>query len=374
MKISQHTITIRDVVAGYTDNAEEGVIGYGGKLNIRPPYQREFVYKDEQRNAVIDTIFKGFPLNVFYWVINGEMFEMLDGQQRTISFCQYRAGDFSIELDGKRKAFQNLTSDEKERFLTYELLVYHCEGTDSQKLEWFRIINIAGEKLTNQELLNAVYTGPWLAHAKTIFAKTGGAAYGLGEKYLTGAPIRQDYLETALKWISGEKIADYMGDHQHDPNANELWTYFRNVIEWVKGTFPEYRKEMKGIAWGPLYDQYKGEMYDTDDLERRVVELMVDADVTRRKGIYPYLLTGEEKHLSIRQFSEADRRAAYERQKGRCYNGTKCRTPGNDDGKKVFELEEMEADHIKPWAKGGKTNADNCQMLCLPCNRQKGGK
>ena len=373
MKVELKKTTIRDVVENYRDNAEEGVLGYDGRLNIRPPYQREFVYKDKQRDAVIDTIFKGFPLNIFYWVVNDDgTFEVLDGQQRTISFCQYHAGDFSLMLDGKRKAFQNLTDDEKEKFLDYELMVYHCQGTDSEKLDWFRIVNIAGEKLTDQELLNAVYTGPWLAHAKSIFSKTGGAAYGLGHPYLRGTPIRQDYLETALKWISKGSIDGYMSAHQHDPNANELWTYFRNVIHWVEATFTEYRKEMKGLPWGPLYDTYGDVLYNTEKLEAQTAKLMKDPDVTRPKGVYEYLLTGDEKHLNIRQFDANQRRAAYERQDGKCYNGDRCRTPGNSDGSKKFDISEMEADHIKPWSKGGKTNADNCQMLCVACNRQKG--
>lgn len=373
MKVELHRISIREVVEGYRDNDEEGVLGYGGLLNIRPPYQREFVYKDKQRDAVIETIFKGFPLNVFYWAVNDDgTFEVLDGQQRTISFCQYHNGDFSLNIDGHRKAFHNLTSDEKERFLGYELMVYHCQGNDRDKLDWFETVNIAGVKLTDQELRNAVYTGPWLAHAKSIFSKTGGPAYGLGEKYMTGTPIRQDYLETALKWISKGDIEGYMSDHQGDPNANELWTYFRNVIEWVKATFTTYRSEMKGIAWGPLYDDYKDTLYDTDELEYRVSDMMQDPDVTKKRGIYGYLLTGDERLLNIRQFDTNERRAAYERQGGKCFNSTRCLTPNNGDGEMVFPIEEMEADHITPWSKGGKTSAENCQMLCRPCNREKG--
>lgn len=372
MKIDLHKITIREVVENYRDNDEEGVLGYNGRLNIRPPYQREFVYQDPQRDAVIETIFKGFPLNVFYWVVNDDgNFEVLDGQQRTVSFSQYHNGDFSIMHNGHRKGFQNLPADQQEKFLDYELMLYFCKGNDSDKLDWFKTINIAGAKLTDQELRNAVYTGPWLTHAKSIFSKTGGAAYGLGEKYLTGKPIRQDYLETALKWISNGTIDDYMSQHQHDPNANELWTYFRNVIHWIEATFPTYRSEMKGIAWGPLYNLFKDELYDTDDLERQVTELMQDPDVTSHKGIYTFLLTRDEKHLSIRQFNTSERRAAFERQTGKCYYGTRCRTPGNSNGDKVFTIREMEADHITPWSKGGRTIAENCQMLCVDCNRQK---
>lgn len=374
MKIELHQITIRDVVENYRDDAEDGVFGFDGRLSIRPPYQREFVYKDRQRDEVIETIFKGFPLNVFYWVVGEDgNYEMLDGQQRTVSFSQFFNGDFSLELNGHRKAFQNLTTDEKEHFLEYELMIYFCEGSDSDKLDWFRVINIAGEKLTNQELRNAIYTGPWLSDARKKFSKTGGPAYGLGEDYLTGKPIRQDYLETALKWISGGGIDDYMSAHQHDPNANELWTYFRNVIEWVKATFTVYRSDMKGVDWGSLYDRYGSDLIDADEIESRVAKLMEDPDVTKRKGIYSYVLTGEEKHLSIRQFNKADRRAAFERQEMKCANGSRCITPDNSDGRKIFALDEMEADHITPWSKGGKTNLENCQMLCTPCNRKKGG-
>lgn len=372
MKIDLQKITIREVVENYRDNDEEGVLGYGGRLNIRPPYQREFIYQDQQRDAVIETIFKGFPLNVFYWVVNDDgKFEVLDGQQRTVSFSQYRNGDFSILHNGHRKAFQNLPNDQQERFLDYELMVYFCKGNDSDKLDWFKTINIAGAKLTDQELRNAVYIGPWLTSAKSRFSKTGGAAYALGEKYLTGKPIRQEYLETALKWISKGNIDDYMSQHQHDPNANELWTYFRNVIDWTESTFTTYRSEMKGIPWGALYNSFKDELYDTDDLERQVTELMQDPDVTSHKGIYSFLLTRDEKHLSIRQFNIAERRTAYERQQGRCYAGARCRTPGNSAGDRAFNIKEMEADHITPWSKGGRTVAENCQMLCVECNRQK---
>lgn len=357
MKIELQEIAVWEVVENYADNAEEGVIGYGGKLNIRPKYQREFIYDDQKRNAVIDTIRKGFPLNVIYWVKNEDgTFEVLDGQQRTISFCQYVKGDFSID----NRAFHNLTDTEREQILNYKLMVYFCEGNDKEKLDWFRIINIAGIKLSDQELRNAVYTGPWLSDAKLKFSKSNCAAYLLAKEYVNGSPIRQEILETAIRWIANGEIEKYMSIHQHDPNANELWTYFRNVIEWVKLTFIEYRREMKGINWGPLYDKFKGEMFDTEKIEQEIQGLMMDDDVNNKKGIYPYILTRDEKHLSIRKFTESQRRAAYERQKGICKN---CG--------KHFGYKEMEADHITPWNKGGKTVPENCQMLCSECNRRK---
>lgn len=372
MKIELKKVTVRDVAENYRDNAEEGVIGFDGKLNIRPKYQREFVYDTKQRDSVLETIRKGFPLNVMYWAVNEDgSFEVLDGQQRTISFCKYVAGDFSINVDGHPMAMHNLNQPQKDQILNYELMVYVCEGNDQDKLDWFRTINIAGAELTPQELRNAVYTGPWLTHAKSIFSKTGGAAYGLSSKYVTGAPIRQELLERAIKWKSAGNIEQYMSAHQLDQNANELWMHFQNVIWWVQNTFTIYRKEMKAVEWGPLYDRYKDQQFNTEDIERRIGELMQDPDVTKHSGIYPYLLTGEERHLSIRKFEDREIRAAYERQKHMCARGTRCRTPGNENGLRLFNLNEMQGDHITPWSKGGKTVAENCQMLCVACNREK---
>jgi hypothetical protein len=359
MRIKLHEITIRDIVEGYVDNAEEGVIGYNGALNIRPKYQREFVYDNKKRDAVINTIQKGFPLNVMYWVKNNEnSFEVLDGQQRTVSFCQYVSGDFSVD----NRTFFNLTDVEKKQILDYKVMIYFCEGNDREKLDWFKIINIAGEKLEDQELRNAVYTGTWLTHAKSIFSKTNCAAYNLSKDYVTGSPIRQKILETAISWINDGEIEAYMSSHQHDPNANQLWTFYQNVINWVANTFIIYRKEMKGINWGELYKVFKDNIYDTAELESRIKVLMMDDDVTRKKGIYKYVLTGEEKHLNIRAFTKSQKREAYERQKGIC---PMCSNQ--------FDIDEMEADHIIPWHDGGKTNAENCQMLCKEDNRRKSG-
>lgn len=359
MKIELKEILIKDVAKNYIDSAEEGVIGYDGKLNIRPKYQREFVYDEKKRNAVIDTIKKGFPLNVMYWAKNEDgTYEILDGQQRTISFCQYLNNDYSI--DGE--FFHNLTKPRREEIENYKLMIYICDGNEQEKLDWFKIINIAGEKLTDQELLNASFTGPWLSNAKLHFSKTNCVAYRLGKDYVKGSPIRQEYLETAIKWINNDDVKGYMAIHQHDPNANELWTYFMNVIEWVKLTFTTYRKEMNGVNWGVLYNQFKDKTYDTNKLEEEIKKLMIDDDVTNRKGIYPYVLTRNEKHLNIRAFSEQQKRKAYEKQNGF------CKICGNH-----FDINEMEADHITPWHAGGKTSDENCQMLCRECNRHKSG-
>jgi len=361
MKIEPHEITVREVVKNYVDNAEEGVVGFNGKLNIRPKYQREFVYDNKKRNAVIDTIRKGFPLNVMYWVKNEDgALEVLDGQQRTISFCQYVNSDFSID----NRFFHNLTNIEKEQILNYECMIYFCEGNDIEKLDWFRIVNIAGERLYDQELLNAVYTGTWLSDAKLKFSKSNCAAHLLSKDYVDGSPIRQDILETALSWIASGEIKKYMSIHQHDPNANELWTYFRNVIEWVKLTFTTYRREMKDIDWGGLHNEFKNKMFDANKLEQEIQTLMMDDDVTNKKGVYPFVLTRNEKYLNVRDFTQSQKREAYERQKGLC---PRC---GHE---KHFELDEMEADHITPWHLGGKTIAENCQMLCKKHNREKSG-
>lgn len=357
MRIELKEIKIKDLVNGYVDDKEEGVVGYGGNLDIRPKYQREFVYGDEQRNAVIDTVRKDFPLNVMYWVKkeNGT-FEVLDGQQRTISICEFVEGNFSINF----QSFHNLEEDEKEQILNYKLMVYFCEGTDKEKLDWFKIINIAGEKLTSQELRNAVYTGTWLTDAKRHFSKSGCPAFSIGNKYLKGSSIRQEYLETAINWISNGEIEKYMSENQHEATANELWLYFQNVINWIKVTFPEYRKEMKGINFGFLYNEFKDEKLDVKKIEKEISELMQDEDVVKKAGIYEYVLTRKEKFLNLRAFSDKQKREKYEEQKGIC---VLC--------KKKFEIEEMEADHITPWVEGGGTILENCQMLCRECNRRK---
>jgi hypothetical protein len=359
MKIELEKIAVSDLVAGYIDNNEEGVVGYSGRLNIRPPYQREFVYKPEQRNAVIKTVRNGFPLNSIYWVKNGDQYEMLDGQQRTISICQYVHGDFSIDDIG----FHNLASNEKQQILDYVLHVYFCEGTDSEKIEWFKVINTAGEKLSPQELRNAIYTCTWLADAKLKFSKTNCAAYLLSKDYVDAKVERQELLETAIDWINDGKVEEYMSKHHHDQNANELWLYFQSVIQWVKATFTTYRREMKGLDWGGLYNRFKSGSFDTAALEMRIKTLMMDKDITKKKGIYEYILTGEERCLNLRTFDDSDKREAFERQGGIC---AKCG--------KTFKIEEMEGDHITPWHEGGKTITENCQMLCKDCNRRKAGK
>lgn len=362
MKIALQNVRVSELYSGFEDKGEEGICGFGGKLNIRPAYQREFIYKEKQRDAVIETVRKAFPLNTMYWAVSGDGYELMDGQQRTISICQYVSGDFPVEIDGSPRFFDNLTDDKKNQILEYELSIYVCDGTDDEKLDWFKIINIAGERLYDQELRNAIYTGPWLADAKRWFSKSAAPAAAIGSKLINGLPIRQEYLQTALDWISGGEIEHYMATHQNDKSADDLWQYFQDVLNWVNSTFPKYRKEMKGVKWGPLYNKFGLTLLDHETLEKRVALLMEDEEITKKSGIYDYVLTGSERSLSIRTFSDKMKREAYERQKGVC---PVC--------KKVFSESEMEADHKKPWSKGGRTIASNCEMLCKPHNLLKAG-
>lgn len=365
MIIELKKIKVKDLYKGYINSETEGVVGFNGSLNIRPKYQREFVYADEQRNAVIKTVMNNFPLNTMYWVANEDgTFEVLDGQQRTISVCDYIAGKYSINY----QYFFNLTVEKQEQILNYELQVYFCSGTDSEKLDWFRTINIAGVKLTEQELRNAVYSGPWLSDAKKYFSKRNCVASQLGGDYMSGSPIRQDYLETVIEWkskLENISIEEYMARHQFDNNAAELWVYYQNVINWVKTIFPKVRSKMKGLNWGLFYNTYKNNEYNPVELEESIKTLMIDDDVTNKGGIYEYLLSGKtkEKVLNIRAFTESMALSAFELQEGVCPH---CG--------KQYSFKEMEADHITPWSEGGKTTKENCQMLCKNCNRTKSNK
>ena len=370
MKIIHEDIKVSDLVEGYEDNAEQGVFGYKGRLNIRPPYQREFIYGEKQRNAVIQTVMKGFPLNTMYWAVSADDYELMDGQQRTVSICQYVSGEYSVELDGTPLFFHNLTADKKKLILDYKLSIYICDGTDSEKLDWFKTINIAGAKLTAQELRNAIFAGPWLTDAKRWFSKTGAPAVQDGrDKLVNGAPLRQEVLETALEWLSGHKdnIEDYMGTHQLDQDAQELWQYWQAVFDWVERVFPNQdsarTRLMKGLPWGHFYNAHSDEKLNAKQLEERIVALIDDDEVDSKKGIYEYLLTGNEKSLSLRVFDEKTKQKIYAGQNGVCPT---C--------KEHFKIEEMEADHILPWHSGGKTVIENCQLLCKKDNRTKSGK
>lgn len=321
---------------------------------------------------------KGRPLNVMYWSKTGnDTYEVLDGQQRTISIAQYISGDFSVKANENDKFFQNLTVTKQDILMDYEVTVYVCEGTEEEKLEWFKIINIAGETLTAQELLNATYTGPWLADAKNYFSKRNCVAGQMADGYIKGNPIRQEYLEKVLIWIADrdglESRQMYMAIHQHDIDANDLWLYFQTVMNWAKMYFPVKRKRiLEAQDWGLLYNRYYQNSYNSNVLEQEIQKLLEDDDVTKQAGIIPYLLSDrtphDEKHLSIRTFSDAQKRRVYEKQQHKC---PCCQKNGIDT---EYAFEEMEGDHIIPWSKGGRTVEDNLQMLCKKCNNDKGNR
>ena len=378
MKISKELMTIRELSENYRDNNDGGVYGYDNGTHIlclRPEYQREYVFGDKQRNAVIDTVMKGFPLGLMYWSkVSDNQYECLDGQQRSISICQYVNGDFPIKANENDRFFHNLTTEEKQTILDYELEVRVCEGTEEEKLAWFRTINIAGVTLTNQELLNATYTGAWLADAKNYFSKRNCVAGVMGDGYIKGNPIRQDYLEKVLGWIADRDNLEsgqmYMAIHQHDADANDLWLYYQSVINWAKMMFPVNRKCITDSQdWGILYNKYHNKPYNSNTLETDIQKLLMDDDVTKNVGIIPYVLSDrtkhDEKYLSIRAFTDAQKRRAYEKQGHKC---PFCIKNGID---KEYDFSEMQGDHIIPWSQGGRTVEDNCQMLCQRCNNDK---
>lgn len=370
MTIKQIEVTIGEITKGYINNDEQGVRGYDGKLDIRPPYQREFIYNEREQEAVIHTVLNGYPLNVMYWVKRSDdaecPYEVMDGQQRTLSLCEYVDGKFSYEF----KNFFNQPADIQKKILDYRLTIYVCEGDDSDKLEWFKTINIAGKQLNTQEISNAIYAGPFISDAKRHFSKSNCAAYRLGKDLVEGTPIRQDFLKTALEWMASHETRcgkphtalDYMAAHQHDPNSNNLWTYFQNVINWATTTFnpTKFRNIMKGLDWAKFYDENKDHTLDTENLAKRITALLQDGDVQRRKGVIPYVLTGDERHLNLRAFPDDIKLSVWAKQ------NHKCAICG-----KEFDFEFMEGDHITPWCEGGRTVIENCQMLCRECNRRK---
>jgi hypothetical protein len=386
MKIQTPTITIKDLVKNYKDDGENGVTAFNGKLNVRPAFQRAFVYEPNDRDKVMQTVYNGLPLNSIYWAVNPDKtFEVIDGQQRIISICQFITNDdgdgnpIAINFDNKRnQVFDGLSDDKKKEILEYKLQVYICEGTDDEKLEWFHTINIAGKEMKPQELLNANYTGTWLSDAKIYFSKKrnnpaiNSAFYDNDDKKtilsISGDDAnRQALLELALKWIINTditqypEIKDYMAKHRHDKDAKELCDYFQNVIKWIKKTFPNYRKEMKGLEWGILYNKYGKEKYKPEELEKELQRLFdiydQDPDGLKKAGFYEYVLNGDRTLIWHRVFSDKQQNQVYKEQ------GEKCAIC-----KKKFKKEELEAHHKIAFADGGETVIGNCQMLCKDCH------
>ncbi|WP_278994948.1 HNH endonuclease family protein [Prevotella melaninogenica] len=373
MTIKQIEVTVGDIARGYINNEEQGIRGYGGQLDIRPPYQREFIYNESEQQAVISTVLKGYPLNVMYWVRRSEdaeyPYEVMDGQQRTLSLCEYVDGKFAYDF----KNFFNQPADIQKLILDYPLTIYLCEGEPSEKLEWFKTINIAGKPLNEQEINNAVYAGPFVTDAKRHFSKSNCGASRLGKDLVNGRPLRQELLKKALEWMAEHETREgkpqsavgYMAEHQHDPNANNLWTYFQNVLNWTITNFDlkRFKKIMKGLNWALYYDKYHSTTLDTADLASRISKLILDSDVQKQMGIIPYVLTGDERHLDLRCFPDDIKRVVWEKQHHICPS---CQ--------KEFDYEFMEGDYITPWREGGRTVIENCQMLCRECNRRKGGR
>ena len=378
MKITSKSISVREIINGYSDESEFGgsIVGYGGKLNIRPEYQREFVYKKERQIAVIETILDGCPLNNMYWAKSEDgTYELVDGQQRTTSVCLFVVENaFSVNVDGKTKYFHSFSKEDQEKILNYEFEVKIIEGTNDEKLKWFHKINIAGMELTTQELRNSVYTGQWLFEAKKFFSKSNCPAKKITNSYwgLKEGWNRQKALEHALSYVAdrdGCTIEDYMSKHQYDDNADDLINFFKTVMEWVKKVFPFTYKEMLNIneyTWYNLYKKHHMKTFDVNDINDindEIRKLLDDDDVDKKTGIWEYVLDHNEYHLHIRNFSESIKNKVYRKQ------GGKCAICG-----KSLPIEKMQADHIIPWSKGGSTIEENCQMLCKSCNCSKGVK
>ena len=375
MEIELKQIPVKDVFDGYKDADEDGVVGYHGQLDIRPKYQRNFVYDLPEAKAVINTVLHGFPLNVMYWVVNNnENYEVLDGQQRTLSIMQFLDHKFPIEWDGQTMYVDALPDDLYDRLINYPLMVYWCTGNDSEKLAWFKTVNIAGEKLTNQELRNITYVGSWLSDAKRYFSKRGCAASKTSDHYVKGDPNRQELLEKALIWIAdaqGTSIDEYMAQHKPDDDANELWQYWQKVMDWIRMTFPTVYKQMNGLDWGTLYNKYHANDYNSSKIAKDIARLIADDEVVKKKDIWQYELAvnsneaGATKYLNLRSFPTNMMQKKLKEQGGHC---PMCVEEGND---KVYKLSEMEGDHITPWSEGGRTEYDNLQMLCKRHNRLK---
>ena len=373
LKIEEMKITVGEITKGYINNDEQGVRGYNGLLDIRPPYQREFIYNEQEQCAVINTVLHNYPLNIMYWVKRSNdaecPYEVMDGQQRTLSLCDYVAGKFSFDF----KNFFNQPADIRKKILDYKLTIYVCEGEESEKLEWFKTINIAGKPLNEQEIRNAVYAGPFVSDAKKHFSKTNCVAYRLGKDLVNGSPIRQDFFRKALEWMADHETRNgnpqsavgYMSLHQHDINAMPLWTYFQSVLRWAMDTFnmKKFKKIMKGLDWAKFYDEYHEKVLDIKAMEKQIIDLIGDDEIQKQQGIIPYVLTGDEHYLELRVFPDKIKLAVWEKQ------NHKCAICG-----KEFDYQFMEGDHISPWRDGGRTEVKNFQKRCRECNRRKGSK
>lgn len=388
MKTTLHTDwTVGDVCKGFVFDRNEGkgLFGLDGQLIIQPEYQRNYIYGDGKRDvAVVESLLKGYPLGLIYFVKNADgMYEVLDGQQRITSFARYvnKSWPFAVELDGKPRYFDSLDADQQKLIVDAPLTIYVCEGEPSEIQAWFETINIAGVPLVKQELRNAAYHGPFVTMAREVFSNTGNANMNRWQTYVKGDPKRQAILETALDWVSEGDIDDYMAKHRYDTNIDELKNHFDTVIDWVDSVFEYTGSEMCGLDWGRLYREYHKNAYSKDKVAERVDALLDDSQVTDKKGIFEYVLGGEKdsRLLNVRVFDKKTIKAVYRKQTAEAQeqgvsNCPLCAIGHDANAKRIYKETEMDADHVTAWSKGGATDEANCQMLCKTHNRAKGNR
>lgn len=380
-------ITVADICDGFVYNQLEGkgLFGLGGKLTIQPEYQRNYIYSDgggKSEQAVIHSLLKGYPLGLIYFNQVGEdKFEVLDGQQRITSIGRFVTNKFAIVDNGNPKYFDSLPADQQGKIRGSKLLIYECDGTETEIKQWFETINISGVPLNPQELLNAIYSGPFVTLAKAEFSNSQNANIQKWSAYIKGSANRQDFLERALEWVSKGDIGGYLSQHRNDNGINELKTYFNSVIDWVSGVFREIKKEMQGLEWGRLYEAYHSKSYDPAKISAEVRRLHGDPYVKNRRGVFEYILGDlhDTKLLDVRVFDDATKGSVYEEQtsdakaKGES-NCPLCAIGHEANKSRIYKLAEMDADHVSAWSKSGGSSADNCQMLCSTHNRAKGNR
>lgn len=378
--------TVRDIIEGFEYNEFEGkgLYGLGGRLTIQPEYQRNYIYNDGIKDvAVISSILKGYPIGLFYFnQTTGGNYEVLDGQQRITSIGRFVAGKFAVrDANGNEQYFSGMAESQREKIMNTPLLIYVCEGEEPEIKDWFKTINIAGVPLVQQEILNAVYSGPFVTKAREEFSNSGNSNAQKWSAYIAGDLKRQAYLERALEWVSHGEIDSYMSRHRFDENIDELKGYFNSVIDWVDGVFADVKPEMRGLEWGRLYETYKNTSYDSGQVSASVFRLYGDPYIENRRGIFEYILGGETdtKLLNLRLFDEKTKKIVYEKQTAEAKekgvsNCSYCAI-GHDAGKnKIWPYSDMDADHVSAWSKGGATDEKNCEMLCIPHNRAKGNR
>ena len=379
-------ITIKDICDGFIYNELEGkgLFGLSGALTIQPEYQRNYIYADGKRDVgVIESILKGYPLGLIYFNrVNKDNLEVLDGQQRITSFGRFVTNKFAIkDENGMEQYFSGIATDKQQKILNAKLLIYECEGEESEIKEWFRTINIAGVALTNQELLNAIYSGPFVTLGKEEFSNSQNANIQKWSAYISGMANRQEYLERALEWVSKDNIDEYMSFHRYDKNITELKNYFTSVIDWVSTVFTDVESEMRGLEWGRLYETYSKKPYNSKTVSEQVKKLYADPYIKNRKGVFEYILGGstDTKLLEVRVFDEATKKSTYaiqtaKAEKKEVSNCSFCAIGHDANKTKIWKLTEMDADHVTAWSKGGATDNKNCEMLCKSHNRAKGNK